>query len=71
MEADISNLVPETSRSAGDIAVPRIYHSTAILMKDGRVTSAGGGACSDRTQCNSVVDGHPTLNQKNAQIYTT
>lgn len=50
-------------RLAANIAVPRIYHSTAILMKDGRVMSAGGGVCGNR--CPSA-----TANQQNAQIYS-
>lgn len=60
---EIYNPSTNSWRLAADIAVPRIYHSTAILMKDARVMSAGGGVCGNR--CPS-----PTSNQQNAQIYT-
>ncbi len=39
--------------------IPRNYHSVALLMKDGRVFSGGGGAC-----------GNCSANHKDAQIYT-
>ena len=33
----------ETSTAMASITVPRLYHSTALLLPDGRVLSAGGG----------------------------
>ncbi len=39
---------------------PRLYHSTALLMPDGRVLSAGGGRFS----------GFPTIDQLNAEIFS-
>ncbi|WP_080430006.1 galactose oxidase-like domain-containing protein [Burkholderia ubonensis] len=41
------------------MAKPRIYHSTAVLMPDGRVWVAGGGQC-----------GSCTVNQASAEIYS-
>ncbi len=38
--------------------VPRNYHSTALLLKDGRVAAMGGGLCGD---CN--------INQQNGEIF--
>ena len=43
--AEIYNPATNTWRVVDDIDVPRNYHSTALLLKDGRVLSAGGGAC--------------------------
>ena len=34
--------------------VARTYHSTALLLKDGRVLSAGGGACGDGCAANHL-----------------
>ncbi|MBI1761205.1 MAG: NPCBM/NEW2 domain-containing protein, partial [Acidobacteria bacterium] len=38
---------PDTGvwRTVADIAVPRNYHSVAVLLTDGRVWSGGGGLC--------------------------
>lgn len=41
------------------LTVPRNYHSTALLMKDGRVFTGGGGAC-----------GSCDANHKDAQFYS-
>lgn len=43
MEAEIWN--PQTGRwrRAANMAVPRDYHSTALLLADGRILTAGGG----------------------------
>jgi len=43
--AEIYNPGSDSWRVVDSIDVPRNYHSTALLLKDGRVLSAGGGAC--------------------------
>jgi len=43
--AEIYNPATNTWRIVDSISIPRNYHSTALLMKDARVLSAGGGAC--------------------------
>ena len=43
--AEIWNPDTEQWRTVAGIKVPRNYHSTALLLKDGRVLSMGGGAC--------------------------
>ncbi len=42
---------PETGtwHEMADMAIPRNYHSIALLLPDGRVLSAGGGLCGDCT----------------------
>ncbi len=42
-ETEIWNPASDTWSVAADIAVPRNYHSVALLLPDGRVYSAGGG----------------------------
>ena len=45
-------------RTVADISVPRNYHSVALLLKDGRVFSSGGGLC------------HCAADHLNTQLYT-
>ena len=49
--------------SGVQMKVPRNYHSVALLMKDGRVWSGGGGLCGPR--CASADANHP-----NSEIFT-
>lgn len=43
-DAEIFNPANNQWRPAASLAVPRLYHSTALLLKDGRVWVGGGGA---------------------------
>lgn len=52
---------PETGQwtAVNSLTIPRNYHSTALLMKDGRVFTGGGGAC-----------GACDANHQDAQFYS-
>ena len=43
-------------------AVPRMYHSVALLLPDARVWAGGGGQCGTGTSC--------TVNHKDAEIFS-
>jgi hypothetical protein len=43
LAAELWDPGPETWATMASMQVPRIYHSTALLLPDGRVLSAGGG----------------------------
>jgi len=47
---------PETDswRIVDSLTIPRNYHSTALLLKDARVLSAGGGACGNGCSANHL-----------------
>ena len=57
--AEIWNPDTETWTTVASLANPRLYHSTALLLPDGRVLMAGGGALPGRM-----------TDQKNAEIYS-
>lgn len=52
--AEIYTPSTDTWRVVSSISIPRNYHSTALLMKDARVLSAGGGACGDGCAANHL-----------------
>ena len=45
MPAELYDPVSDSWQVMDSIDVPRTYHSTATLLKDGRVLAAGGGGC--------------------------
>jgi hypothetical protein len=63
--AEIWNPISETWSTDADLAVPRTYHSVAVLMPDGRVFTGGGGLCGIGPACNGGETNHP-----DAQMYS-
>jgi YVTN family beta-propeller protein len=45
LPAEIWNPATDQWRTVASMSIPRGYHGTAVLLKDGRVLSAGSGAC--------------------------
>ena len=45
LPAEMYDPATDTWTVLDSLTIPRNYHSTALLMKDGRVLAAGGGAC--------------------------
>jgi YVTN family beta-propeller protein len=58
--AEIWNPTTDQWRTVESMSVPRNYHSTALLLKDARVFSGGGGACGNGCAANHL----------DSQIYT-
>ena len=60
--AELWNPATGTWKTLAAMAVTRQYHSTALLLPDGRVLSAGGGLCSTCDQVGYLA--------KNAEVFT-
>ncbi len=45
LPAELYDPATDSWQLMDSLTIPRNYHSTALLLKDGRVLSAGGGAC--------------------------
>ncbi len=54
LPSEIYNPQSDSWQLVDEITVPRNYHSIAILLKDGRVLSAGGGGCGDSCDTNHL-----------------
>ena len=54
LPAEIYTPATDEWRVVDSITIPRNYHSTALLLKDGRVLSAGGGACGNGCAANHL-----------------
>ena len=62
MEPEIWNPETDTWRGVANMAVPRNYHSTALLLPDGRVLIGGGGY--------PAGGGTQSWNHQDAQVYS-
>ena len=51
-EVELWDPATETFREVAPMATPRLYHSTALLLPDGRVLSSGGGWPGEGTYAN-------------------
>jgi Domain of unknown function (DUF1929) len=61
-QAEQWNPQTNTWSALASASVPRNYHSTALLLPDGRVLTMGGGMCGE-------CSGNPQINHSNAEIY--
>ena len=59
-EAELWSPATETWSTMAAMQVPRLYHSTALLLPDGRVLVAGGGR----------FQGYPQIDQLSAELYS-
>ncbi|MEM7803015.1 MAG: galactose oxidase-like domain-containing protein, partial [Chloroflexota bacterium] len=60
----------KTWTEVDSIAHPRQYHSSAILMKDGRIFKGGGGPCAGLSYCDDPSSNDPTNDEVyDAEIY--
>lgn len=69
LEAEMFDPATKTYTLLAPAAVPRNYHSTSILLADGRVFSGGGGLCWDSGAGESVSCAD-TADHPNGQIFT-
>jgi galactose oxidase len=57
--AEIWDPLTEAWTDAAAMAVPRNYHSAAVLLKDGSIFAGGGGLCGARDFCDGGTANHP------------
>lgn len=60
-EAEIWSPITETWRTVASTQNPRLYHSTALLLADGRVLVTGGGRFTGNDQLNAEIYSPPYL----------
>jgi hypothetical protein len=60
-QAEMWSPATQQFRKLASMVAPRLYHSTALLLPDGRVLVAGGGR---------FVDGNDPADQLSAEIYS-
>jgi Domain of unknown function (DUF1929) len=60
-----SNKPTQAFKKLPSMAVPRLYHSTALLLPDGRILSSGGAGA-----CNSTDPAYGPCTHQDAEIYT-
>ena len=53
--AELWSPVTQTYAPMAPIAVPRNYHSVAVMLPDGTVFSGGGGLCGNGCRCAVVT----------------
>jgi galactose oxidase len=64
---ELWNPVTERSTDVAPMPTPRNYHSTALLLPDGRVFVGGGGQCSG---CGDAVTPDPSANHPDFELYS-
>ena len=68
MIPELWNPVVQKSTDMAPMEVPRNYHSTALLLPDGRVFVGGGGQCGDCVDNSGVID--PTANHLDFNFFS-
>ncbi|KAF2126386.1 copper radical oxidase [Dothidotthia symphoricarpi CBS 119687] len=69
LEPELFDPVTKNYTLLAPATIPRNYHSTSLLLPDGRVFSGGGGLCYDSGAGESIPC-HNTADHPNAQIFT-
>lgn len=72
MKVEMWNPDSQQFQLIADIDIPRAYHASALLLKDGRVLAAGGGLCGDcaENQFNGQILTPPYLYDDNGALAT-
>ena len=67
---ELFNPVTKTWKTLAAEAVPRNYHSTALLLSDGRVFSGGGGLCYTAQTGGSTVNCNKLVDHADGQVFS-